>query len=241
MEEDAQIKIRARLRLTLPILVFVIMLGATFLVWLYVKDDIDNCAPVLGRAFSSIIIMGGLLAFALFIVVYFLVTARQKAVVRADKITKDLRKSEKRFRDLADLLPANVFESDVTGKTTFVNQYAFKSLGYTEAHVKKGVNVLDIAVPEERKRVVNELQQILNGKTITVEYTLLRADGSEYPVILYASPIIENGKVVGARGVSFDISERKKVEEELKSRAMELEQINKLMVGRELKMIELKE
>jgi PAS domain S-box-containing protein len=48
------------------------------------------------------------------------------------------------------------------------------------------------------------------------------------------------GNVIGILGTYEDITERKKVEEELKQNVEEIERMNKLMTGRELKIIELK-
>jgi PAS domain S-box-containing protein len=69
----------------------------------------------------------------------------------------------------------------------------------------------------------------------------LHKNGSVVFLETNASPIINNeGKLIGYRGADSDITERKKAEEELKLRAQELERMNNLMVGREIKMAELK-
>ena len=51
----------------------------------------------------------------------------------------------------------------------------------------------------------------------------------------------EEGEVVGYFFGVFDLTEIKKKEEELQEKMEELEKFNRLAVGRELKMIELKE
>lgn len=55
------------------------------------------------------------------------------------------------------------------------------------------------------------------------------------------SPLIENGKVVGIVGSLTDITALKKTTHQLEEQKEELEKINQLMVGRELKMVDLKE
>ena len=58
----------------------------------------------------------------------------------------------------------------------------------------------------------------------------------------HATPITESGNnVVGAIITFEDISERLKTDKTLKQRIKELEQFNQLAVGRELKMVELKQ
>jgi PAS domain-containing protein len=53
-----------------------------------------------------------------------------------------LRESEKKFRELAELLPAFVNETDLTGKFTFVNKAALDSTGYTWDEFWAGINAL---------------------------------------------------------------------------------------------------
>ncbi|MCG6537572.1 MAG: PAS domain-containing protein, partial [Syntrophales bacterium LBB04] len=47
---------------------------------------------------------------------------------------------------------------------------------------------------------------------VTAEYTAVRKDGSRFPVIITAAPIIEGGKPVGLRGVVTDVTDRKHAE-----------------------------
>ncbi len=49
-----------------------------------------------------------------------------------------VRKSEVRYRELANFLPEIVFESDLSGNITFFNQRAFEMTGYTRVELEKG-------------------------------------------------------------------------------------------------------
>jgi len=62
------------------------------------------------------------------------------------------------------------------------------------------------------------------------------------PLLITVSPILdEKGEIVGAVHIAKDISERKKIEDELKAKVERLERFQKVTVGRELKMRELKQ
>jgi translation initiation factor RLI1 len=68
-----------------------------------------------------------------------------------------------------------------------------------------------------------------------------RKDGELFPVAISSSLIKDaEGNVIAHMASHQDISERKRVENELKKKNKELELFNRLAVGRELKMIELK-
>jgi PAS domain S-box-containing protein len=130
-----------------------------------------------------------------------------------------LRESERKFREMADLLPQIVFETDAKGNFTFANRNAFKSTGYTPDDLENGLNVFKIFIPEDRDRGEKNIRRILGGEKLGGnEYTLLRKDGSTFPIIVFSSPIIRGGKPAGLRGVVIDITERKQAEEELRKR-----------------------
>lgn len=130
--------------------------------------------------------------------------------------TKKLVESESRFRELADLLPQPVLEIDNEAKFTFVNRAAFALTGYTEEDMRRGVNALDLVVPEDRERLVEAMMRILGGEhTSGYEYTVVRKDGSTFPVFLYAVRAMRGNEIAGVRGIAVDISERKRMEEQL--------------------------
>lgn len=152
-----------------------------------------------------------------------------------------LRESEAKFRELSELLPQIVYEIDEKGKLTFVNKVAFDTFGYSHKDFDKGVNIFQMMIPEERKRAEQNIHRVLSGEIIgDIEYTALKKDGTSFPVLVFASPIFSGEKLIGLRGIIIDITERKKAEEQLKKKNTELEAFNKLTIGRELRMIELK-
>jgi PAS domain S-box-containing protein len=128
-----------------------------------------------------------------------------------------LRKSEKRFRELIELLPAMVVETDKQGKIIFMNSAVIDALGYSKEDFEKGIKTSQLVIPRDR-RIHNELfARRLGGEDIgSSEYIALRKDGSCFPVLVRSKVIKDdNGNAVGTRASVFDISKRKKAEEEL--------------------------
>jgi PAS domain S-box-containing protein len=137
-----------------------------------------------------------------------------------------LRQSEGRFRELAELLPQPVFELDREGSFTYSNRCGFQVFGYTQDDLEKGVNALQLYVPEERERVKQNIRKRLAGEEFEDhEYIGLRKDGSTFPILVYSAPIIRNSKVVGLRGIVLDITERRRMEEELRKYRDHLEEL----------------
>lgn len=140
-----------------------------------------------------------------------------------------LRESEARFRDLAELLPEIVFEIDQQAHLTFANQNAFANFGYTREDFVGGLNVLDMVVPDDRGRVLENIQRISNnGDTGANEYLMRRKDGSVFPGLVYSTAIIREGTFVGLRGFIVDITERKRAEEEKRKLEEQLQRAEKM-------------
>jgi PAS domain S-box-containing protein len=138
-------------------------------------------------------------------------------VTEQKKAQDALRESEKRFRELSELLPEVVFETDATGRLTFANQIAFERFSYALEDFDKGLNAFQMLIPEDRDRAKNDIDRVMSGAEIGfTEYMALRKDGSTFPIIIHSTPIIRGNRPVGLRGVIVDITDRKKAEETLK-------------------------
>jgi len=139
-------------------------------------------------------------------------------------------KSEKKYRELADLLPQTVFETDVNADLTFMNIYAFEMFGYSQEDIENGLNILELIVEEERSLSRDKIKDVLSGQVSGDEYTAQRSDKSIFPIILYSNPIINNKIHEGFRGIIIDISDLKNAEDKivasLKEKEVLIQEIN---------------
>lgn len=126
-------------------------------------------------------------------------------------------KSETRFKELAESLPEMICELDSKGNVLYANQYAIERFGYPKEEVFSGnFSILNIFCDEARNTVVERIKKIVQEGVRSVnEYEVKTFDGEVFPVLVYTSPMKEQGKVVGIRGVMVDIAERKKQEHRL--------------------------
>ncbi|MDD1662169.1 MAG: PAS domain S-box protein [Methanomicrobiales archaeon] len=133
------------------------------------------------------------------------------------RLDEQLRASEKRFRDLADLLPQPIFEADAKGTLLFANRQAFLTFGYRPEEIQDRVPVLDMIAPEDRGRARASIERMLGeGKQGKEEYTALRKGGGRFPIVNYSAPIREGDRITGFRGIAIDLTAQKAVEAELR-------------------------
>jgi len=124
---------------------------------------------------------------------------------------------EKKYKELADLLPQTVFETDAEGNLTFVNRQALKMFGYTQEDFDKGLNAVQMIAPKDRAEASKNIRRVMQGEdSARTEYWVRRKDGTRFPVIIHACRITSGKNSVGMRGIIVDISERKKMEDALK-------------------------
>ncbi len=148
---------------------------------------------------------------------------RLHQVLNEQRETQDaLVRSEYRFRELVELLPQTVFEVSKQGQLTFINRVGSEVFQLTQADIEAGLNIRDYCVDSDRERLAANFKSISQGEMLGPnEYTYQRKDGGTLPVIISTRPIVRDETMVGVIGIIFDITRRKRVEEELEnSRAM---------------------
>jgi PAS domain S-box-containing protein len=142
-----------------------------------------------------------------------------------------LRNSEKRFKDLADLLPQTVYECDLQGRFTFINKASYKMFGYSPEDFNPELNVFQMLHPDELERARGNLRLLFEGKGREGdEYIAKRKDGSYFPTLIFPSLIYRDNKPIGFRGLLIDLTEQRNLEAQLRQ-SQKMECIGQLAAG----------
>jgi PAS domain S-box-containing protein len=147
--------------------------------------------------------------------------------ITESKLMQDaLAKSERRFRELTEMLPQAVYELDENNTPTFMNKTGREMflMGNMTFEKNKAYDFFSAEDTTRMKKALsleiqkNKIEEIEGISSITkpTEYTACRSDGTTFPVIIYGAPIFENGAITGSRGIIVDISERKAMENALR-------------------------
>lgn len=153
--------------------------------------------------------------------------------------------SEARLNSIIQSTADGVIAVDEQGKISLWNKGSKKMFGFTQKEMIG--KPLSYIMPEHFTKGHKEgMKRVLSGgeKHVIghppVELAGLNKEGKEFPIELTLSQWTLGSKKFFT-GIIRDITQRKEIENKLAEEAEEVGKMNKLMVGRELKMIELKE
>ncbi len=155
---------------------------------------------------------GGLLLL-LVVVGIVVIVYQQRLIVRYRGLVGDSKKLRQRYTDFVDLLPQTVIELDTNGTIMFLNNAGFEFLEINRYDLKKGVNINDFIIDEQKDRFHHDFMYILEGGLNKgQEYSLKSQKGKFNSINIYLSPIVNNEYVEGLRGIIIDVSKNKSLE-----------------------------
>jgi len=135
------------------------------------------------------------------------------------RLEKDLRESEKHFRNLVENITDIFYISDANGKMLYGSPNLYTEMGYAPEQVL-GKSYVRLVAPADRRKVVDFyiVQTREGAQDIQVEFRVRRKDGTllwtDQRTRIVRDPA---GNVVEYRNVIRNISERKQAEERLRA------------------------
>jgi PAS domain S-box-containing protein len=137
------------------------------------------------------------------------VTARKEAETA-------LRESEARYRDLVEMARIGVLVDDVDGNVVFANERAAHMFGYSVEEMRS-MRIDSLFHQDDIETVLSYHQARLHGEGAPARFACRgrRSDGSELHLELDVVMVVEDGRPAGTRAYLWDVTERKKLEQEL--------------------------
>ncbi len=142
------------------------------------------------------------------------------------QLYEELRRSEARFRSIVEQSVAGIAETDPAGRYRSVNDRYCAIVGYTREQLL-GMRMQDVTHPEDLPRNAELFARVIeSGAPFQIATRYRRPDGSVVWVHNSVSAVRDSdGKVRQAAAVCIDISDRKRIEEELESHRVQLEEL----------------
>ena len=187
-----------------------------------VIDQLDRLLP-------AIVLVGGMLASILLSwVVYSLSYSRGQALALAERMTEDLRESEERFRLIAENASDLITVLDPQGRRVYANPAFGKLFGNVQPVI--GIDAFQDIHPEDRERVRQSfLETVRDGRNSHSEFRILLPSGEARDIETYRSAVLEpQGRVERVVAVSRDVTERRRTEEALRARDVQLQEAQAL-------------
>ncbi len=158
---------------------------------------------------------------------------RSGRIIGASKIARDIslwKRTDRRFRELVEALPAAVYTTDAEGRITHYNQAALDLWGCRpQLDAARWCGSWNLfwpdgsALPLDQSPMAQSINQ--NRPLRGMEVLVGRPDGTRVPVLPFPTPLRDHaGRLVGGVNMLVDISDRKQAEQQLQQLAAESEE-----------------
>jgi PAS domain S-box-containing protein len=156
--------------------------------------------------------------------------ARKETEAAEQRFLEELRESERRFRQLAENIEEIFWLIDpVTSDVIYISPAYEKIWGRSpQGLYDDPASFIETLHPDDRERVAKARARAVHG-TYNEEYRVVRPDGSVRWVWARAFPIKdETGEVTRIAGIAEDITERRKIEADIREQREVVETVNRI-------------
>ena len=135
-----------------------------------------------------------------------------KLILEAEELVR----SEEKYRGIIEGMELGLLEVDLNHKIVRAYDWFCDMTGYLVGELE-GKNALEILVDEEDLTIMDEQDEVREqGQAGVYEMRIKKKNGEFIWVLISGTPLYNfEGKVIGSMGIHYDISDRKKMEQEL--------------------------
>lgn len=134
----------------------------------------------------------------------------------SDSINRALMESEERFRQMADMAGEWLWEQDPSGHYIYSSSAVTTILGYRPEEVV-GKDYRQLFTDSSRRKFSQEIENRKSGRYFNLLNQYRHRDGHIITTLSAGAPVVDrNGAIIKWRGVDHDVTERRRVEEEIR-------------------------
>src|SRR5688572_11538154 len=151
----------------------------------------------------------------------------QREIVERRKVAEALKNSRTLYHSLVESLPVHVWRTDIAGRFTFVNEHFCDCLGVIQEDVL-GRTFFDFYTKATGEQQTAQDRRVLEtGDPFGgIEEFETRTGRHGFEQVLKTPFHDAAGRVLGVQGISWDVTERKQAEEEMRRIQVQLERTN---------------
>ncbi len=192
---------------------------------IYVEDVREEIAAITRRVTLMCV---GILAVIIALSAY--IIWQGAGVEKERKHTEEaLKKSEEKYRLLAETAGEMILSLDLEGRLTYVNKEGLETLEYPPGDILD-MNIIDILAPEEHEDFNRRLERRLAGETahFIYESVFVSKSGTRIPVEATSSLLQDRDEPAGVLITARDVTEKKVAEEQSRLHQEQLFQAAKM-------------
>lgn len=130
------------------------------------------------------------------------------------ELEQKIKRTEYKYQDLIENANDLIYTLNLKGDFIFINR-RLSTLSSFAREDWIGRSFFDLVAPEDRVEARNNFNLTIKGKARIFEIRLICQSGNPLFLSMNINPIFEKGEVVGAVGIARDITQRKKLEQEI--------------------------
>jgi PAS domain S-box-containing protein len=133
---------------------------------------------------------------------------------RNRELEQRIKRTEYKYQDLIENASDLIFTLNTNGQFVFINRRLSVLTGYLR-EAWKDRDFLDMVLAEDRSSAEINFRNTLKGKSRIFEMRIRGQTGKIIHLSTNINPIFDRGEVVGCVGIARDVTQRKKLEQEI--------------------------